>query len=332
MLLTKPLKPVAIALLMVITGACARVPQSGVNVKPLTTELVFGVPEVTKDAPPPNVITVEDKPVATAPPTPTPALRPKAAPPKVDCPEAGPTAFPKQAATTSVLGQPKPGNYEFRIEGTQAVPQIGNVPLPRVIVKQVKLLDKGQAKAKFTVTEREVVFGSQDIVTQTFEAREIQDAIETNDGIFLTKIDRRTGSDGPIRTFDPEPDIRILPLPVEIGQPPVAAGAPPQPQLNSTGVDPDSLEALRHVGTVTQRRAVDACGEVVQGFFVDVTQEFVSSAGTTRRNFDYAIATQLGGIIIFEHVESPCASESEGKCSPAGSLIFDSRIGQLEPR
>ncbi len=339
----RPNRPLALLalILAVVTPACARRPQAGVNVKPLTTDLSFGVPEVDdKGAPPPNTSPSADEPVVVSDfggfsqggdvPSPPP---PPAAP-VTDCPQAPPTKFPRQAAPTEISAPPQAGRYEYRVDGKQQVQQLGTVPLPRVIVKTVRTPGARGNNFNFTITEREIVFGSSAEVTQTFQVRQAEGAVEEN-GVFLTKIERKVGAQGQTRVFQPQPPIQYIPLPVTIGSPGVgyAEARVPTPQMDTTGVDPSSLETLRHRGTVTQRMTVDACGEPLQAFLVDATQEFVSQDGTaTTRDYNYGVATHYGGLIIFEHVESPCrAQNQQGACTPPGDLIFDSRIGQTAP-
>lgn len=349
---------IALALVMAfVSSACARAPQSGVNVKPLTTELVFGVPKKEKSAPPPNSGTVPEDPlpVVDIPRFNIPKFSPLPDAPRAPvkaCKEAGPTDFPKKAATTIVDLTPAVGVYEWRVVGTQNVASVGRVKLTSVLRKTIKNFKPlGTNQFQYDVEEREIVFGSTTTVTQTFYVRQTQDGIN-EDGIFLTRVRTRTEQNPKAEaTFSPQPPIKLLPLPVKIGSPSVG-GAVQQPQLDTTGVDPASQEALRHRGTVLNRYSVDACGTVIQGWFVQGQRDFVSASDrngdgkndTYTSSYNYMFATQYGGIQIFEHNESPCAQKNDtdaetrkkdptnsDTCNPAGDLNYSSHIGQLTP-
>jgi hypothetical protein len=133
-----------------------------------------------------------------------------------------------------------------------------------------------------------------------------------------------------------------LPLPTTIGSPAIG-GVVQQPQMNATGVDGRTQAVLRHRGTVINRFAADACGEPVQGFFVDAHQEFIDPRGQSyTRNYNYLVATQYGGLLIWEKIERPCAAtqptteeerradeKNVDKCDPAGDFRVEARIGEL---
>jgi hypothetical protein len=99
---------VALVLVVALPG-CARAPQSGVNVRPLTTELVFGVPEISETSAPPNFADpVEPMPIISLPRSRPPTFNP---PPEEDtgprdCPEAELSAFPKKPVTTVISELP----------------------------------------------------------------------------------------------------------------------------------------------------------------------------------------------------------------------------------
>jgi hypothetical protein len=84
---------------------------------------------------------------------------------------------------------------------------------------------------------------------------------------------------------------------------------------------------------VVERRRVDACGTLIDGWFVDGDQVFSGATETFQRDYNYIIATQRGGIIVFEHVETPCTTydEQAGRCVPTGDIRYDTRIAQPDP-
>jgi hypothetical protein len=205
---------------------------------------------------------------------------------------------------------------------------LGTIRLAPFTRRQV--LDAGQANGgpRFTVQERELVIGSQFDVRSTYEYRTggIDESLEGQNvdrtGLFLVKVERIHRSDPDSNSeFNPSPPILVIPQPAVLGD-----------SVAATGVDPVSFEVLRQEGTVTKRVRVDACGKPQDTFYVETFQDFVAADGrTTRRKYDYGIATVMGGLPIIEHVESPCI-DAEGKCAKdAVTFKLDAHIGQLEP-
>lgn len=317
-----------VAGLGLLLGACtADSPRSGVGVRSLATELVYGIPPTPKPAAPANTDPVPDDPkpvevgdsgdAETVEPDDGPDEGPAPAPPSEECPEAGPTEFPDEPAESGVEGRPEPGKYEWRYDGEQEVPAIGRVPLPRAVPRRIQDVQETDEGFTFTMVEPDLAFGSEDTVFSTYEVRnKVQE-----DGIYLTRIVRED-EDGDSREFNPSPAVEILPLPVV-----------PETEIDSVGVDPNTFQTLRHTGVVKERRRVDACGELVDGWFVDAAQESVDPGDgeQTQRDYDYTVATQMGGMLVFEHVATPCAMNDEGECTNEPEFVFDARLGQVEP-
>lgn len=323
----------AMVVVVLVAPACIRPPRAGVNVKSITTELVFGVPPDETAVTPANTSLEPEAPTglivtSTGPAiTPRPAVRPSPSP---QCREAGPTDFPDQSATTVVNGRPKEGQYRWNVEGSQSVTGVGQVPLPTTTRRSVREVKGASDAFTFVTEERELVFGSTTIVRTTYEVRSVAGS-GRDPGIYLARIERIAG--GRTSVFAPQPPVLYLPTPVQIGAPPGPGGTRAQDQIDSVGIDPTTLQALRHTGNVTKRQRVDACGKVLDSWFVDASQEFVDPDGQTeRRNYDYGVATQYGGLIVLEHVQTPCGSEDDaGKCNPAPTLSFVAGIGQIDP-
>lgn len=328
-----PVRSRAVALLCALAAlatACGEAAESGVNVKTIATDLTFGIPETPKPAPPANtggstsdplgaVIKGGDKPDEI----PGPPVR------RDPCPEAPPTVFPP-AAPTEITNAPAEGDYRWVLSGSQTITGVGKLRFPPFSQRSVVDVSDSAGSERFTVVEPELTFGSQYTVRTTYEIRS-GGANETvdgqpiqRDGLYLVRIERihRNNSDANTE-FNPSPAILVLPQPAVLGD-----------LVDSSGVDPVSLEAMRQTGTVTRRIRVDACGEPQDAFYVETLQDFVAADGrVTRRKYDYGIATIMGGLPIVEHIESPCVDDSEGNCSEESvSLLLDARIGQLEPK
>lgn len=317
-----------VAGLGLLLGACTvDSPRSGVGVRSLATELVYGIPPTPQPAAPANTDPIPDDPkpvevgdlgdAETVEPDDDSENEPEPEPPSEACPEAPPTEFPDAPARSAVEGQPEPGEYTWRYDGEQEVTGLGRVPLPNGVPRHIQDLEETDEGFTFTMVEPDLAFGSQDTVFTTYEVRnKVQE-----DGIYLTQIVRENDR-GDQREFNPSPAVQILPLPVV-----------PETEIDSVGVDPSTFQTLRHTGVVKERRRVDACGELVDGWFVDAAQESVNptSGEQTQRNYDYTVATQMGGMLVFEHVATPCAMNDEGGCTNEPSFVFDARLGQLEP-
>lgn len=295
---------IAIAVLL---PACFSNPERGVSVKALSADLVFGVPPLPEPVGAPNVDPVPDDPTEVT--VSGPDLPPPPPPPTPErCPEADPTDFP-DAAPTRVTTRPQEGSYEWVVEGFQIVngQRTGFPNFHNRLVLAVEGTATGEEAVdtfRFTTREPELTFGSQNQFERTFEVR--------SDGIYLTQITRIDG-DGNRFSFSPQPAILYLTLPVIIGD-----------EIGGSGVDPTSLEAMTLEGAVVRRHRADACGEFVDSWLVEAKEEITTITGGTReKTYHYAIATGLGGIIIFEHIETPVEDPT--------LVIEDAHIGQLSP-
>jgi hypothetical protein len=318
---------VVLALLLAFAAACSNA-ESGVNVKTVATDLIYGIPPTPKPAPPPNVDTTPsdpfgvvkqggDGPIRTAPPR-TP----------IDpCPEAPPTVFP-EAAPTEIRGHPAKGVYTWRVEGSQTVPAIGEVRLPEASDRTVVESATAGGGPRFVVQEKELIYGSQFDVRSTYEYRvggvdESEEGINVDrTGLYLVKIERiHRGDESSNREFNPSPPILVLPTPVTLGD-----------SVTSAGVDPVSFEVLRQEGAIVRRQRIDACGKPQDTFFAETFRDFVSASGEVSRvKYNYGISTVMGGLTILEHIESPCV-DTEGECAEDQvTFTMDAHIGQLEP-
>jgi hypothetical protein len=316
-----------VALVAVACGGNAG--ESGVNVKTVATDLTYGIPETPKPARPANTgpETTEPRGVVKEGLGEPSKDIPPVGPPPNPCPVAPPDLFPP-AAPSEFAGSPAAGDYTWRHKGTQTVPNLGKLNLPTFGRRTVLNVGTVNGGPKFTVEERELVYGSQFTIRTTYEFRKggIDENVQGNNvdrtGLYITKIERmHRGDPNASSEFNPSPPVVVLTSPVVLGDP-----------VNSVGVDPVSFEVLRQNGRVTKRVRVDACGKPQDAFWVETFQDFVAADGTTtRRQFNYGIATVMGGLPIVEHIEAPCV-DTDGVCQKdAVSFTLDAHIGQLEP-
>lgn len=289
----------------VLLPACVR-PRAGVGVKALAADLIFGIPPVAEPVTPPNTSSTPAEPLGVVSTDDSrPRLRPTTTPPpREECPEADATEFPDEEASTSVEQAPFMGNYKWMVVGTQEVPQLGTYDLSqRKYSRQIRNVTYNPAAGTFffETVEEEVVFGSTTKVISRWEVR-------PTEGIFLVRLTHERPNTSPA-TFNPSPAVLYLPLPVRIGA-----------TIKSVGIDPVSQQVLEHDGQVLPRQHVDACGDLVDSWYVDARQVNTSSRGRSGRDYNYGIATQLGGFIVFEEVETDDKR-----------LKFTARLGQTRP-
>lgn len=315
--------------LVAALSACVRTPRAGVSVKALAADLVFGIPPLPESVPPPDFTLEPEQPKGVLKAFDRGSRqRPDltTAPPLEACGEAGPTDFPEKEATPNVTDIPKNGIYKWVNEGVQKVTAVGDYIPPKLTTRIIRVTQVSPTADTFffEAIEKELSYGSSTHVDLVFS---VVQSGGTEDGIYLIEIDRIV--EGKRTVFNPAPPILILPLPVRIGvgRPETQSVQGYEPIKNTsfttTGVDPRTQEVLEHTGSVTKRQRVDACGELVDSWFVDGYQKFTSSQGRSfERNYDYGVATQLGGFIVFEHIDSPPTSPT---------LMFEHHLGTLRP-
>jgi hypothetical protein len=291
-----------------------------VNVKSLGTDLVYGIPPTVAPAPPANTAAEPENALGaeifTGNLGPVPTLSPGS---RIEpCPKAPLTDAPPPA-TSSVQGKPNKGVYRWVIDGTQQIAGGRRIPIFPYSDRGIQSVTPSGTGFEFTTVEKDI--GSNDRVYTTYEVRDPK-ASTDDAGVYLVQIQRV----GPNReaTFSPAPAVLLLPLPAQID------GS----TFRSVGVDPISQEALTNTGEVVGRKRIDACGDFVDGWLVDGAQTFVrADGGVDERNYDYSVATQFGGMVVFEKVQSPCAPDESNKCPEEDlALNFEARLGQETPR
>lgn len=316
-----------IAALLLIMAACIREPDTGVGMKRIGADLIFGVPQLQDVAAPPGAVPeipesleVENLQFRSS-------FRPNSSPPAVQrCPEAGDTDVPAEPAPTAVTGKPKEGLYVWKMAGTHRPPNFNvRLGLPKFMDRSVEGLEPNAVSPSgFSFNTRETVpsAGSRTISTQTFRVDQSNPSANLR-GIFLTRVEEAQPGSSPT-AFTPTPPILYLPLPVQIGATFQSQGVDPS--------DPTRVKTLLHEGRIQGRTRIDACGTLIDAWLMVAKQTYAAGDATNPRKFHYAIATHFGGLIVFEHGESPCASPTfDGACTNEPQVIYDTNIGQTEP-
>ena len=76
-------------------------------------------------------------------------------------------------------------------------------------------------------------------------------------------------------------------------------------------------------GTVSKRQQVDACGEMVDGWQIDMTVTYsTATSSTPPQNRSMIVATQLGALPIAEHIKATDA---------VSTVDIQYTIGQVRP-
>jgi hypothetical protein len=103
----------------------------------------------------------------------------------------------------------------------------------------------------------------------------------------IEDLDPKTGEAA--KTIDFSPAVQVLPLDVI-----------PQEPFRSVGVDSKNQATLVHDGVVRDRTRIDACGDIVDGWQVDITAHYAEGGTTQDVNQTFIFATQYGGMPILE--------------------------------
>jgi hypothetical protein len=326
-------RPIAVlALLLVLASACSsnEDPKRGVGIKSVDTNIGLGV-EVTDTAPantvvrPPKQRRAPEITLPTIPPLPDFNIpKPVTGP----CPPAGPFDFPAKEASVELRGRPRPGNYQWKLDGkvsdangvqkvdtfeTRTISNVRDDPtVPESFffdVTQRYIIDERQGNGTIVTTYK---------VVPRSPAQTNQTNADTGKGLFIDKVVfNTTDEEGkPVhRTFDPLPDVSLMAFPVRDGT-----------AIDSSGSDPSNGTQLQIHGKVDGHRQVDACGDRVDSWYVDGEQTYLFPDPETRQvetlqsNYDYGVATQYGGEIVVEHVEAPADSPV---------ITIESRVGAV---
>lgn len=341
MLPRRPPNPLPIALLVLVLFAvgCATRPLSGVSVKNLTSDLVFGIPPLPEAVAPPNTLPEPEGSSVRVSEGDFGVFRPRqrgdAAPDP--CPVAPVGSAPFESVPNSIDRPPSAGTYTYRyvisqpksglvFEGSE-LRGIGNIR-PREDVNRNDP-DTARFDYTFTLTQELQTSGTalQIISATVFGVDQSSRGApasgpsvftgENPRGIYLLSIEKTTTENGKskISRHNANPPIKYMTLPGVIG----AEGA-----FSTTSVDPTTQEVISLEGETVHRQPIDACGEMIDTWYMHATQRVTPASGpTVETKLEYGIATQLGGMIVVEHIEVPSASPDR---------ILDFVIGSIAPK
>lgn len=331
----------------VAAAGCAKAGPTGVSVKGVDANLVFGTKPVANTAAPANTLTgnlsadyasggialpsqsftTTKKTLHTA-----PSL------PRTPCPDANVNAFP-EPAPLDVPNDRRPavGSYRWKRSGSVT---LNGIKLPvsgfeQHLVRNIKELGAstntggvpGSTAGKGVIFSYETVqpdaTGSVVVTTWQVDTSAAQSTVQ--EGLKTPTVNQGSPERGlvikKIEVFDPQGNVRstfapitgllMLPLPVQEGL-----------QFQSVAIDPASGQQAVFNGQILPRQDIDACGEIVEGWKVSGTQTFSNSA--TTRTEELVVATGLGGLVVSDKVKQADATGANA----IDTLIS---IGQTKP-
>lgn len=337
----------ALTLVALFGAGCVKPGPPGVSITPLSADIVFGVKEPTSSPIAPTSqaapLLIEDPEdfakileVPEATPLPT-TKRPTTA--AVDCPPAALTAFPKDPATVTLEGRTGEGVYRHKSvlsvtqagRGTQTVTRFQTHAVRRVtptagkdyeftyqLVEPDAVTPGEFIVTTYRVNDNPAIIRNVNQAPQTIGVVDVPGAEATitppNDepGIFMVSFERQAANGRVISGFEPAPAVKVLPLDEGI----IKSGQ----NWHSTGIDPGTGNVMDVEGNVTRKTRVDACGEIVEGWLVDLTiaSAFDGETFAERRLVNFA--TQYGGLIIGDSVST----------NPA-AVTIDTSLARLAP-
>lgn len=310
------------AALVVLVGmtsaACVRPEQPGVAISSVEAKLVFGVEKPKDTAPTPSQAALGsfygfvkrsfevrgsdfEFPISDG-------VEPAA------CPEAVPTAVPVDVLTPYVGTAPEAGVFAWRGTAT-SINDSGEAvmtALPehtRVVRRYEKVDDttyRYQTVQPLFDEDRSFLVSTFQVRTESETVAPPQDAGpvqgvvtpprvgEPDGGLSLVStevVDAAGQRVVGIQPFQPANPVLILPLPVPSGQ-----------QFQSAGVDPRTGQTLVNDGVVRFRERVDVCGELVDGWLVELDQTVAVAGETHNLQASYVVATHYGAVVIDELV------------------------------
>lgn len=239
------------------------------------------------------------------------------------CPSAPPNRVPDEPASVNFRNRVQPGVYPKHNEGTFAIS--GGVfdltlpypPATRDLVSEVREIqpptpqeqvDDAAGDTRPQPEESGSAILEWDVRTEITSEISVTNTYRfTGSAIALVKRETVTTADTVV--FVPSPPIDLMQVNEGIGH-----------TWRSAGVDVARRTALQVEGTIVDRKPVDLCGELVDGFVVETTETFVdldtgATSGTTEPNVRY-IATQFGGLIIREELHYTETSRDPETGSP----------------
>lgn len=220
-----------------------------------------------------------------------------------DCPDAPIGAAPATAAPENATQPPQAGLYRYKRRGTSTQTvngadissQYGGFE-PHVIRDVERTSDTLWRFNEIVPSEDGV-----DVYTWQVNTDPAQRGVnppyvgenpvragEPGRGIALVSISQYDANGNERGSFTPSTAVLYMPLPIQQGE-----------TFTGVGVDPKSGQSIRIDGETQRRQTADACGTLLDGWFVKatVTESQPSGAAVTHSD-EYVFSTELGGLLL----------------------------------
>lgn len=299
---------VVVALTLTACGGPQREPKLGL--KEVPSDVILGAqgtpspsPQpapstgtTTLAPPPPSVVTLPP-PVFVGGPEPSPPPPPPTAP---ACASADPLQAPRIEAPPTISAAPQKASYVFRNNGTYSVSgaDARRGSFPATSLRTVgNIVHASDSNFSFDVSE---LLG--DVTTTT-----TYDVIGSSllpaalaPGIYLKQVKSVRGTS--TSTFTPSPELELAAFPLVRGA-----------KITSSGVDPQSTTSMQFTSTVTGKARVDACGNPLDAWVLDLTAgQLISPTQNLQFDSTYAMGTQYGGLLLRERTAYAGTDNGDG--------------------
>jgi hypothetical protein len=237
-------------------------------------------------------------PVTFLPPAPSTQVAPPTPPTAPACRSASPFAVPAVPASQLVEAPPAPDAFkQFSLTRFTAGGKKGEAnPLQDVVITALPkaLTSVGQAVDAYRVVRTDPISKTSSVeVYQLVHPSDLPSAISP--GIYLVGLAWKDAVRGEL-SFQPSGNgLFLLPSPVEVA----ASGTP---QYVGSATDPETLTTLTLTRNVTGRKRVNACGELIDTFTVELTGALVTPALSRQVAWTQQLATSYGGVDVEDHL------------------------------
>ena len=331
-----PIRIALLAILALVASACVQEDDPGVRIELAAQEISFGIPEEEEPAPLPVESETDDfefpdlsfdfgdTQLGDLPP-----LAPfrSGAGNEGPCPKAADDAAAVDIVEPILTGLPREGVSTWlgrEVEVNEEGERTKNEPLPdqRRLLRNYEKIDDDRFrfetvqpfKENFLISVFEVETAGER-VTPPPEAGAVElptSAGEPERGLVLrsTRVVDADGNQVPgIATFEPEPGLLLLPVPVQSGE-----------RFSSVAVDPRTGQTVFQQSTVRARERIDACGDPIDGWMVTASQTIANGEEQRTFSYNYLVATQYGAAVILEQIGVP-----------EGTQFIERQVAQLFP-
>jgi hypothetical protein len=300
-------------------GACANGGTPGIRVEALQADIVFGVEKP------------EDAAIAPVDPTSLDGSGPQTVNPSLNipfrnripsrfanvgatvpgssvlgaCPPAPSGAAPRANAERNATAPPVPGLYRYKISGTRSFTVNGveiSSPVSGFEPRIVRDVESTGTQWTFDMLEplgegtRAVTWSvntdaTQQSVSAPYVGQNPVRAGEPGNGVALEAITDYDENGNISGSFDAIPSLLFLPLPVLPGE-----------EFQSAAVDRQG-QSMQLSGQVQRTQAVDACGELADGWLVSMSVVTAQSIESTASTEEWIFSTPMGGLPISHRVQ-----------------------------